>query len=127
MSVLMRRENTLIIEPGSDISKIQIINFILLPNSKKHFEGPPLQSGYEINISTCINTVQQLTNLQTNLNYNVNDLNNQINSLQQSVAQDLAELENNTSLMFDQLIQTFDKNILSKYKCTRNEISCFTE
>ncbi|CAL6107093.1 Hypothetical_protein [Hexamita inflata] len=42
MSVLMRRENTLIIEPGSDISKIQIINFILLPNSKKHFEGPPL-------------------------------------------------------------------------------------
>ncbi|CAL6082501.1 Conserved_hypothetical protein [Hexamita inflata] len=43
MSVLMRRENTLIIEPGSDISKIQIINFILLPNSKKHFEGPPLQ------------------------------------------------------------------------------------
>ncbi|CAL6103634.1 leucine-rich_repeat domain-containing protein [Hexamita inflata] len=44
MSVLMRRENTLIIEPGSDISKIQIINFILLPNSKKHFEGPPLQS-----------------------------------------------------------------------------------
>ncbi|CAL6010191.1 Hypothetical_protein [Hexamita inflata] len=45
MSVLMRRENTLIIEPGSDISKIQIINFILLPNSKKHFEGPPL---YEV-------------------------------------------------------------------------------
>ncbi|CAL5982974.1 Hypothetical_protein [Hexamita inflata] len=44
MSVLMRRENTLIIEPGSDISKIQIINFILLPNSKKHFEGPPLQA-----------------------------------------------------------------------------------
>ncbi|CAL6063882.1 Hypothetical_protein [Hexamita inflata] len=44
MSVLMRRENTLIIEPGSDISKIQIINFILLPNSKKHFEGPPLYS-----------------------------------------------------------------------------------
>ncbi|CAL6012837.1 Hypothetical_protein [Hexamita inflata] len=44
MSVLMRRENTLIIEPGSDISKIQIINFILLPNSKKHFEGPPLQN-----------------------------------------------------------------------------------
>ncbi|CAL5979225.1 Hypothetical_protein [Hexamita inflata] len=43
MSVLMRREHTLIIEPGSDISKIQIINFILLPNSKKHFEGPPLQ------------------------------------------------------------------------------------
>ncbi|CAL6091260.1 Rab1a [Hexamita inflata] len=47
MSVLMRRENTLIIEPGSDISKIQIINFILLPNSKKHFEGPPLQQSYE--------------------------------------------------------------------------------
>ncbi|CAL5999200.1 Hypothetical_protein [Hexamita inflata] len=46
MSVLMRRENTLIIEPGSDISKIQIINFILLPNSKKHFEGPPLYSQY---------------------------------------------------------------------------------
>ncbi|CAL6115901.1 Hypothetical_protein [Hexamita inflata] len=46
MSVLMRRENTLIIEPGSDISKIQIINFILLPNSKKHFEGPPLQLEY---------------------------------------------------------------------------------
>ncbi|CAL6002096.1 Hypothetical_protein [Hexamita inflata] len=46
MSVLMRRENTLIIEPGSDISKIQIINFILLPNSKKHFEGPPLY-GFE--------------------------------------------------------------------------------
>ncbi|CAL6116299.1 Hypothetical_protein [Hexamita inflata] len=35
-------ETQLIIEPGSDISKIQIINFILLPNSKKHFEGPPL-------------------------------------------------------------------------------------
>ncbi|CAL6039437.1 Transposase_IS4 [Hexamita inflata] len=48
MSVLMRRENTLIIEPGSDISKIQIINFILLPNSKKHFEGPPLYSFYSI-------------------------------------------------------------------------------
>ncbi|CAL5970098.1 Hypothetical_protein [Hexamita inflata] len=46
MSVLMRRENTLIIEPGSDISKIQIINFILLPNSKKHFEGPPLYEQY---------------------------------------------------------------------------------
>ncbi|CAL5988982.1 Hypothetical_protein [Hexamita inflata] len=51
MSVLMRRENTLIIEPGSDISKIQIINFILLPNSKKHFEGPPLQKS--IQIITC--------------------------------------------------------------------------
>ncbi|CAL6092871.1 Hypothetical_protein [Hexamita inflata] len=48
MSVLMRRENTLIIEPGSDISKIQIINFILLPNSKKHFEGPPLQEQKQI-------------------------------------------------------------------------------
>ncbi|CAL6071582.1 Hypothetical_protein [Hexamita inflata] len=48
MSVLMRRENTLIIEPGSDISKIQIINFILLPNSKKHFEGPPLQTSDEL-------------------------------------------------------------------------------
>ncbi|CAL6004631.1 Metal-dependent_phosphoesterase [Hexamita inflata] len=47
MSVLMRRENTLIIEPGSDISKIQIINFILLPNSKKHFEGPPLQQAFD--------------------------------------------------------------------------------
>ncbi|CAL6069631.1 Hypothetical_protein [Hexamita inflata] len=47
MSVLMRRENTLIIEPGSDISKIQIINFILLPNSKKHFEGPPLYPAAE--------------------------------------------------------------------------------
>ncbi|CAL5991692.1 Hypothetical_protein [Hexamita inflata] len=35
-------ETQLIIEPDSDISKIQIINFILLPNSKKHFEGPPL-------------------------------------------------------------------------------------
>ncbi|CAL6038794.1 Hypothetical_protein [Hexamita inflata] len=48
MSVLMRRENTLIIEPGSDISKIQIINFILLPNSKKHFEGPPLQQRLQL-------------------------------------------------------------------------------
>ncbi|CAL6042328.1 Hypothetical_protein [Hexamita inflata] len=48
MSVLMRRENTLIIEPGSDISKIQIINFILLPNSKKHFEGPPLYINNQI-------------------------------------------------------------------------------
>ncbi|CAL6105908.1 Hypothetical_protein [Hexamita inflata] len=59
MSVLMRRENTLIIEPGSDISKIQIINFILLPNSKKHFEGPPLQcvcdtnGGYSIISGSC--------------------------------------------------------------------------
>ncbi|CAL6055564.1 Hypothetical_protein [Hexamita inflata] len=54
MSVLMRRENTLIIEPGSDISKIQIINFILLPNSKKHFEGPPLQQLWYISTTGVI-------------------------------------------------------------------------
>ncbi|CAL5970968.1 Hypothetical_protein [Hexamita inflata] len=52
MSVLMRRENTLIIEPGSDISKIQIINFILLPNSKKHFEGPPLYNYTNIRVKS---------------------------------------------------------------------------
>ncbi|CAL6103608.1 leucine-rich_repeat domain-containing protein [Hexamita inflata] len=77
MSVLMRRENTLIIEPGSDISKIQIINFILLPNSKKHFEGPPLQ----LNASSCnlqdlsvfLNINQQLSESKLqllNLSYN---------------------------------------------------------
>ncbi|CAL6107750.1 Conserved_hypothetical protein [Hexamita inflata] len=55
MSVLMRRENTLIIEPGSDISKIQIINFILLPNSKKHFEGPPLYFKIDLDESGRLN------------------------------------------------------------------------
>ncbi|CAL6030451.1 Hypothetical_protein [Hexamita inflata] len=59
MSVLMRRENTLIIEPGSDISKIQIINFILLPNSKKHFEGPPLY--FNKQLLSIINISQQPT------------------------------------------------------------------
>ncbi|CAL5971522.1 Conserved_hypothetical protein [Hexamita inflata] len=49
-------ETQLIIEPDSDISKIQIINFILLPNSKKHFEGPPL---YVYN---------QILNRQNNIN-----------------------------------------------------------
>ncbi|CAL6098067.1 Hypothetical_protein [Hexamita inflata] len=60
MSVLMRRENTLIIEPGSDISKIQIINFILLPNSKKHFEGPPLYQVSTFNCSFELNLTKSL-------------------------------------------------------------------
>ncbi|CAL5990842.1 Hypothetical_protein [Hexamita inflata] len=67
MSVLMRRENTLIIEPGSDISKIQIINFILLPNSKKHFEGPPL---YVYNSNVDISNIQVINNKITASNSN---------------------------------------------------------
>ncbi|CAL6062878.1 Myb-like_DNA-binding domain-containing protein [Hexamita inflata] len=68
MSVLMRRENTLIIEPGSDISKIQIINFILLPNSKKHFEGPPLYQKMFSNIQDQFDSFQTHT---INLDFNV--------------------------------------------------------
>ncbi|CAL5989990.1 Hypothetical_protein [Hexamita inflata] len=68
MSVLMRRENTLIIEPGSDISKIQIINFILLPNSKKHFEGPPLQElVYRLLPANLQSTMEKLVNLDLSI------------------------------------------------------------
>ncbi|CAL5983601.1 Hypothetical_protein [Hexamita inflata] len=42
MECIEEEGTRLIIESDSDISQIQIINFILLPNSKKHFEGPPL-------------------------------------------------------------------------------------
>ncbi|CAL5988908.1 Hypothetical_protein [Hexamita inflata] len=73
MSVLMRRENTLIIEPGSDISKIQIINFILLPNSKKHFEGPPLYRDQTFKRSEKMFTDQKFTDIirNTNIQYKV--------------------------------------------------------
>ncbi|CAL6038270.1 Hypothetical_protein [Hexamita inflata] len=79
MSVLMRRENTLIIEPGSDISKIQIINFILLPNSKKHFEGPPLQ---QLQINDCNNSTNQVKIQQFTPN-SVNPIQNQYFPYQQ--------------------------------------------
>ncbi|CAL6102429.1 Hypothetical_protein [Hexamita inflata] len=97
MSVLMRRENTLIIEPGSDISKIQIINFILLPNSKKHFEGPPLQqmvsgmcqcpSGQSVVNDSCKQTsyVINITNFECSQEiytqtFDIQSITNQLNS-----------------------------------------------
>ncbi|CAL6029408.1 Hypothetical_protein [Hexamita inflata] len=70
MSVLMRRENTLIIEPGSDISKIQIINFILLPNSKKHFEGPPLYIPFVIGVLRIVGGVYFVINIDSALGQN---------------------------------------------------------
>ncbi|CAL5988882.1 Hypothetical_protein [Hexamita inflata] len=87
MSVLMRRENTLIIEPGSDISKIQIINFILLPNSKKHFEGPPLQ--LKIN-----NITENKQTLNMSQNDEITELKEKNGKLQTQINQNSEKYEN---------------------------------
>ncbi|CAL5973043.1 Conserved_hypothetical protein [Hexamita inflata] len=71
------------------------------------------KAGYELNVSVCINIIQQFTTLEIYMGLSVKDLNGQIYSLQQSISKELVELENQTLLMFDQLSQIFDNNIIS--------------
>ncbi|CAL6087948.1 Hypothetical_protein [Hexamita inflata] len=121
MSVLMRRENTLIIEPGSDISKIQIINFILLPNSKKHFEGPPLYitrniSHIEINIMQNTSVLdQRIANNVTSLNKDISSLNNQFTMLDSSIKSmnHTLQIQLANNIILSQNISSLQQNIIS--------------
>ncbi|CAL6085839.1 Conserved_hypothetical protein [Hexamita inflata] len=101
----------------------QNVNGTLLCVSPFEFNGMSCscQSGYELNISVCINLIQQLTTIEVNTNLSVNSLNSQINSMQQSISKELLELENKTSLMYNQLNQIIDNNILSNISASETK------
>ncbi|CAL6015501.1 Conserved_hypothetical protein [Hexamita inflata] len=93
----------------------QIVNDTLQCVPPFEFNGSSCncQSGYELNVTICINTIKQLTLLEEYFDLSVNSLNSSINSLQQSFSQDLLEFKNQTLLMHDQLNKIFDNNIIS--------------